>query len=286
MSVPHVSAEVVLITPDQAVRWLETKAQNRKVSEKTVAAYADSMKRGEWHVTNQGIAFNPEGCLIDGEHRLWAIIQAGIPVKMLTVMGVTDAARETIDKGRLRSLSDELRLYRGQTDANTYRGYVTHSARLVTGNLVVIKTLDALDHWVAIFKGGLAMAMDHSNGLMKPAFKVAAVGGTLAFAHKVDPEKVLAFSRRLADGSGLTKEDPEFHLRRLLLETDRPKDTMVTARKVLRALRYRLEDERPPERHLFEEGAAGMAFYRAAYKTRAGKALTDPWVVPEEKTEE
>ena len=37
---------------------------------------ARDMKAGHWRLTHQGIAFDPAGVLIDGQHRLWAIVES------------------------------------------------------------------------------------------------------------------------------------------------------------------------------------------------------------------
>jgi len=34
--------------------------------------FAEAMRRGEWMVTHQGIAFDTQGVLVDGQHRLAA----------------------------------------------------------------------------------------------------------------------------------------------------------------------------------------------------------------------
>lgn len=98
--------KVVNITPDMAKEWLEKNmAHNRPVLASTVHAYARQMRAGKWNLTHQGIAFDENGELIDGQHRLRAIIEANIPVQMNVTYNVHRQPGEvfTIDMGRKRT---------------------------------------------------------------------------------------------------------------------------------------------------------------------------------------
>lgn len=100
----------VLVTPEKAISWLEGNTHNRKLREERVKQYARDISRGEWYLTHQGIAFDPSGVLVDGQHRLWAIIEANMAVEMLVS---TDVAKETqlvIDDHLPRSGVDALQL--------------------------------------------------------------------------------------------------------------------------------------------------------------------------------
>ena len=99
-------SKVVSITPEMAKEMLEKNmANNRKINHDTVRRYARIMKAGGWNLTHQGIGFDEQGELIDGQHRLMAIVMANVPVKMLVTYGVkhTDGEALTIDMGRKRT---------------------------------------------------------------------------------------------------------------------------------------------------------------------------------------
>jgi hypothetical protein len=103
--------EVVTITPEIATEWLEKNASNRPRRASTVGYYAAQMLRGQWQITHQGICFDAQGNLVDGQHRLAAIMLAGVPV----AMAVSWLDRETaamflaVDCGLTRTVSDILR---------------------------------------------------------------------------------------------------------------------------------------------------------------------------------
>lgn len=107
--------DVVTITPAVAQRWLEEmNPENRPVSWRHVNAYAEAMLRGEWHLNGEAIKMS-DSRLIDGQHRLAAIVKAGIPVEMLVVYGLDDSTFTTVDTGKRRSFSDLLAI-RGYRD--------------------------------------------------------------------------------------------------------------------------------------------------------------------------
>ena len=103
--------ERMLIAPDQALEWLEkTNTNNRKVSQKHVDRLARDMTEGKWVLTHSGIAFGPDGTLLDGQHRLWAIVESGVSVAMFVWRNVEPEAMMTIDCGKTRSMADILNI--------------------------------------------------------------------------------------------------------------------------------------------------------------------------------
>lgn len=105
------ACERVLVTPEQAMEWLEkTNTNNRKVSEKHVERLARDMTEGKWVLTHSGIAFDPEGTLLDGQHRLWAICMSGVSVEMFIWRNVEPQSMMAIDCGKTRSMADILNI--------------------------------------------------------------------------------------------------------------------------------------------------------------------------------
>lgn len=100
---------VMTITPEQAAVWLERNPNNRNVMGSTVTRYAKDMAAGLWELSPQGISFYEGGDLADGQHRLLAIIKAGMPVQMMVTF---DVPRNNVvfDRGRIRSQANVLKL--------------------------------------------------------------------------------------------------------------------------------------------------------------------------------
>lgn len=99
---------VMEITPAIADNWLKnnTNRKNRKLSHERVAQYARAMLSGNWVLTHQGIAFDTNGDLIDGQTRLNAVVKAGVPVMMNVTTGVECDGLMEIDTGRTRTYNN------------------------------------------------------------------------------------------------------------------------------------------------------------------------------------
>jgi hypothetical protein len=96
------------ITPAKAETLLAANTSNRPLSKSTVRAFAEAMRRGDWLVTHQGIAFDTTGVLVDGQHRLAAIIEADLPVEMTVFTEVEPNTFDVLDTGKRRNAADVL----------------------------------------------------------------------------------------------------------------------------------------------------------------------------------
>jgi hypothetical protein len=103
-----------LITPEMATKWLEGNTHNRSIRDSKVDQYARDMLSGKWRLTHQGIAFGGDGTLLDGQHRLWAIVNSNRPTRMMVARGVPDDAQRVIDDNLPRTVVDALKFSRGQ----------------------------------------------------------------------------------------------------------------------------------------------------------------------------
>ena len=107
------------ITPAMAAHWLENgNTRNRPISDAVVSRYARDMKAGRWQLSHQGLAFDAHGVLLDGQQRLWAVVEADVPVEMYVWFNLSADTLMIIDGGRSRSLVDHLRLGGGLGSVN------------------------------------------------------------------------------------------------------------------------------------------------------------------------
>ena len=81
---------------------------NRNVNYARVQRYLTEMEGDFWEPTHQGIALDQEGRLIDGQHRLWAIIISGTTQKMMVSEGVSRDTFYLLDQGFSRNASSFL----------------------------------------------------------------------------------------------------------------------------------------------------------------------------------
>ena len=101
--------EIEIITPDKATYWLEnSKFSNRNIADRLVDKIARDIKDNKWIYDGNSIKFDKDGNLIDGQHRLWAVVKAQMNVRCLIVRNLEANATDIIDTGKSRSHSDVL----------------------------------------------------------------------------------------------------------------------------------------------------------------------------------
>lgn len=80
---------------------------NRKLEKKRVERFAEMMRRGVWLENGASIVMNGT-MLLDGQHRLSAVIASGVSLPMVVVRDVPTQSFSTIDTGKSRTLADYL----------------------------------------------------------------------------------------------------------------------------------------------------------------------------------
>lgn len=94
--------QLISVTPEIAKGWLVFNTNNaRKISKGVVDLYASDMANGRWNVCNDIICFK-QGVLVNGQHRLQAVVQSGVTVPFFVHM---DWDGQVFDAHRRRSIS-------------------------------------------------------------------------------------------------------------------------------------------------------------------------------------
>lgn len=97
-----------LIDPETAARMLEMNTSNyRQMSDAVVKRYVKDLESNLWTHTTATIAFTVSGVLVDGQHRLHAIVLSGKSVWMFVLRNLPEefASDPNQDKGKMRSVS-------------------------------------------------------------------------------------------------------------------------------------------------------------------------------------
>lgn len=86
---------------------------NRKFRIEQARTWSTAMLRGEWVETHQGVGFDVNGVLLDGQHRLFAVVLAGrenpdIEVPMMVTYDLPPEAAAKMDMGLKRTTADQL----------------------------------------------------------------------------------------------------------------------------------------------------------------------------------
>lgn len=207
-----------LITPKKAEEWLNTlNTNNRTLREGVAEKYAADMRNGRWLPNPEPIQFFEDGSLADGQHRLWAIVESGVSIRMVVARGVPREAALAINTGLTRTLSDNLKIAGEGSYSNTLiamASVVHHGRRNNRGG--------SYDERYEIMKRYLDHLQWAENKMpTKRYVRNAIVGSAVARAHMYerDLDRLSQFCEILATGLAQGERDSAcIALRNYLIE--------------------------------------------------------------------
>lgn len=94
------------VTPEMAAKWLERNTRNRGLRSDVVMRYATDMREGRWKITGDAIAFDHNGAIVNGQHRLWAVLESGMTIPMLVMFDLDPDVVFVLDDHLKRKLID------------------------------------------------------------------------------------------------------------------------------------------------------------------------------------
>jgi hypothetical protein len=99
------------ITPEKAAFYLHYNISDQRPITAKIHEYKLDMEQGAWQDNHpQPIVFDDQGNLIDGQHRLLAVVETGVTVWMWVFRGAPSETQETIDTGKSRTLEHQLKV--------------------------------------------------------------------------------------------------------------------------------------------------------------------------------
>jgi hypothetical protein len=107
------------LTPEKAAFFLHYNIANNRPINKKIEEYKRDMLAGDWQDGHPApIVFDVDGNLIDGQHRLLAVVQTGVTISVWVYRGAERKTQETIDTGKSRTLEHTLHMM-GEKNVNT-----------------------------------------------------------------------------------------------------------------------------------------------------------------------
>ncbi|MCK6488820.1 MAG: hypothetical protein L6R48_10910 [Planctomycetes bacterium] len=200
------------ITPEQAAEWLrqEVNHNNRPMRPTHVSYLAKEIEAGRWELTHQGIAFGLDGRLLDGQHRLAAIVRVGVPIRMFVAKGLSDDAFKAIDGGMKRANHDRVHLVNDYSQNHiicmAIRSYLSEIAK---DNHISVGQIE--DEFLSKDKAWM-MAGAEFAGINNRLLK-AGIVASFGIYYFIKAEKAEEFMAGYRDGSGLPMGSPILKLR-------------------------------------------------------------------------
>lgn len=221
----RISIEV--ITPRTAEQYMKRNSGNRPIHQRTVRKYTEDMANGRWMVSSQGIGFDTNGRLVDGQHRLLACIASGVSFTTVVAHGLAPEVFKVIDTHDKRS-GGQIATIAGIPNGNA-------SAALLNSALLFENTAgkasmahSAIGHISDATKVQLLIdnndAIQRSLSIARAAYTSCRVltpsllGGLHYLVSKTMPEKADEFVYGVGSGEGLMLGDPRLTLRNRMIE--------------------------------------------------------------------
>ena len=132
------TSRTVLLTPGIALEWLKRNDANRPFSRDSARLLAAEMDHGYWRENGESIIFDTAGVLIDGQHRMQAVLNSGHEYLAPVITGIEPRVRPTVDTGKKRSGAQNLQMA-GEKNASIlsatltlWKGYEARDLRAMT----------------------------------------------------------------------------------------------------------------------------------------------------------
>lgn len=202
------------ITPDMAAAWLEHNPINRPLNPNGVAQWARAIAAGEWDLNGESIKFDVHGRLLDGQHRLQAVVKTGIPIRTFVTRGLPPETQRTVDTGKKRTPGQVLSI-EGIPNYNDVAAAARIALAWTAGVSIVTARFETyeIQDFVAAHPDLAPVVSEHRRGY--PLSK--SVSGFCAWALlRVDADAASSFLADLRSGANLCPGSPVLALRHRL----------------------------------------------------------------------
>lgn len=103
---------IEVITPEMAQKYLGTNiSHQRNVTMSHVLHLRQQMESEQWLMTGEPIIFDELGRLVDGQHRLRALVAAGASIEFVIIRGVPTDSFMAMNRGKTRTNANVLSIH-------------------------------------------------------------------------------------------------------------------------------------------------------------------------------
>lgn len=215
-----ITAEFEDVTTQMAAELLDNNESNRALRARKVAEYAADIRSGNWHTTGASIVIGQDGRLLDGQHRLAAILDTGQPLTLLVVRGAESASQVAMDTGLKRNLTDHLKM-RGEANTVILATSLRHHWRWVSdehstearSNATHAELMSSLER-----NPSLRIIVPYAAKIYQAVGLPAGLAGAMTHQLRmIDAEHMRGFFEEVLSGELLEHGSPTLTLRNWLL---------------------------------------------------------------------
>jgi len=219
------------ITPQLAQELLEKNTSNRPLKPHLILNYLNQMNSNLWREdTGEAIKISNTARLLDGQHRLHALIKYGKPLNFLVISDLNDDIFSVLDTGQKRNAGDVLSIS-GIDNANEKaagiinwftisqnkvirtNGTANKNDLKINNQMILDEYNNRPEYWDQLSKDATSKYRTFGATLSK-----AFIMGWSARLLEIDSLKGAEFMARLCTGVGIiSKNDPTAQLRNILI---------------------------------------------------------------------
>lgn len=244
-----------LITPSYAKELLEANTKNRNLSPALVYRYSKDIANGCWKEdTAEAIKISKTNVVLDGQHRLHAIIKANKPTYMHVVVDLEDSIFDVLDTGKSRSVNDAFKIDGIKQSNNIpsiilkYRllkkGKVKSDGRKdTTTNAEILEFYKQKEsYWQNIGKKSISWYAQFAK-ILSPSM----IGGFYSFLSDISQKDAEDFMNQLATGNDVKSNSINLLRAKLMTDKIAPKKMPIELRSalIIKAWNFYRKNENP-----------------------------------------
>lgn len=218
------------ITPRRAAELLTLNQHNRNIRRSVVDRYVQDMVAGRWEFNGAPIIVSDTGVLIDGQHRLTALVESGVALPFVVLYDAPESTRYTVDQGSVRKPSDILAFVGVESAtavAAVARWLMAREAGLTTTNGFRPSNV-AIKNWVENHPDIMNVTEVYGQARRQVPANPAIVAAAYYLCAQIDGDWANDFFvRRFINTEGLRSDDPVRALRKRLSEMPRGESGVV-----------------------------------------------------------
>ena len=211
---------LVEITPKLADLWWKTKNKNRSLHLAQLNKVKRALEHDRWEINGETIIFDAHGRLIEGQHRLKAVLDTNKSLWTLIVVGIDQDRFKTMGQGSKRSAGDILSI-RGEKDARNLAAALRWVWRYEHKQMMNAHPLVTDDELADTIETHQEIVNSIPYGRDVKPHGILAPGMVTALHYlcsRVDSGQANAFFRRLGKGEELDAGHPILVLRNTLMK--------------------------------------------------------------------
>lgn len=210
-----INFEKILITPAKAKEYLEANIDNRRIKQPVVLKYANDIIANRWlEDTGESIKIAKSGRILDGQHRLHAIIKANKSIYFHVATNLDENVFKVIDTGSTRNATDVFKI-EGIKNENKLPSIISffnlleagkkhkslHVHEKSTNAMLLEQYYEDENFWQSVARNSFNWYLGFAK-ILTPAF----IGGFYAHFYKLNNDKAHSFMLQLTSGINVENE--------------------------------------------------------------------------------